>query len=52
MSGESADRTLLSLTALEKCLNQGLQSHYTMREKRVTVGTGQACELTLCYWFR
>ena len=50
MYGQSADRTILSLTALENCLDQGLRKDYMMCEKRLTVGTGRACELTLCYW--
>lgn len=41
MCGQSADRTLLSLTVLEKCLNQGLRKNYTMCGERLTVGTGQ-----------
>lgn len=49
--GELAD-SLFSLAELQECLNQGLQSDYTMCEKRLTVRTGQACELTLCCCFR
>lgn len=33
MYGESTDRTDLSLTALEKCLNEGLRSNYKMCER-------------------
>lgn len=52
MYGELIGRTPLSMTALEKCLSQGLLSGYKTCEKRLSVATGLACKQTLCCWLR